>query len=255
MTSDDPRTVSPVSPDPESSGSDLEFPDAPQRFNDLPRPAAAARSAAARQALGRVQATTPQQDLGLTELAAHLRALHRHQTQALGPLGDTLLGLITRWRHLAAQPQGDAPDAAQAQGLTFEQCADELEQLIGALSVPGSTPELLRLHAERLHARASGWTAENDDLMVNGELPRAAAAYALSGAGASRDEAVRLWPSDWQPHSFRPSGERDLIKGAVLLLDEAARLGRLGRQEWNRTLTHLAAHADTAETQDPGPHE
>lgn len=61
-----------------------------------------------------------------------------------------------------------------------------------------------------------GWTSENDDKYVSGELACAAASYTLNDA--------RYWP--WG-YPFRPAGiRRNLVKAGALIVAEIERLDR-----------------------------
>lgn len=95
----------------------------------------------------------------------------------------------------------------------------------------------------RRQIEGEGWTPEDDDIYVSGQLARAGACYVL--AGGARDPAQRVlieqrenldylessiigrfWPFDqnwWKPTSRR----RDLVKAAALILAEIERLDRV----------------------------
>jgi hypothetical protein len=90
------------------------------------------------------------------------------------------------------------------------------------------------LIAERLRQiNVEGRTAEHDDVYVAGELPRAAAAYALSAASDDWDAALRIWP--WSQSWWKPKNRvRDLIRAGALILAEIDRLERLNRSEMSR---------------------
>lgn len=83
--------------------------------------------------------------------------------------------------------------------------------------------------AERVRAvEAEGWTAEHDDLHVDGEIAAAAAAYILHDTiwATKIVTPVRvLWPwgySWWKPKDRR----RNLIRAAQLIVAEIERLDR-----------------------------
>jgi hypothetical protein len=80
-----------------------------------------------------------------------------------------------------------------------------------------------------------GWTPHHDDEHGNGQLARAAAAYALNTAAmtyrnsgsqqAIKEEAMAQWP--WAAEWWKPTTPRwDLIKAAALLVAEIERLDR-----------------------------
>ncbi|HCF6684883.1 TPA: hypothetical protein NII49_005941 [Pseudomonas aeruginosa] len=81
----------------------------------------------------------------------------------------------------------------------------------------------LDVQAERRRQiTAEGWTPEHDDLHCAAELPRAAAAYILSGAN---DEAPAIWPfvaKWWKPRDARTN----YVRAGALLLAEIERLDR-----------------------------
>nr|WP_295465288.1 hypothetical protein [Mesorhizobium sp.] len=91
------------------------------------------------------------------------------------------------------------------------------------------------LFAERQRQKTvEGWTPEHDDEHDDGELARAASAYALNAglpkrfetlARALRNEHGAIWPwhSDW----WKPTDpRRDLVKAGALILAEIERLDR-----------------------------
>ncbi|HGN3945982.1 hypothetical protein ACSEN3_13960 [Pseudomonas aeruginosa] len=74
----------------------------------------------------------------------------------------------------------------------------------------------------RRQNNARGWTPEHDDLYCAAELPRAAAAYILSGAN---DEAPAIWPfvaKWWKPRDARAN----YVRAGALILAEIERLDR-----------------------------
>ncbi|HHW2087655.1 TPA: hypothetical protein ACUT5H_000248 [Pseudomonas aeruginosa] len=74
----------------------------------------------------------------------------------------------------------------------------------------------------RRQNNAEGWTPEHDDLYCAAELPRAAAAYILSGAN---DEAPAIWPfvaKWWKPRDARAN----YVRAGALILAEIERLDR-----------------------------
>lgn len=76
----------------------------------------------------------------------------------------------------------------------------------------------------RRQVEAEGWTPEHDDLYCAAELPRAAAAYILSGAN---DEAPAIWPfvaKWWKPRDARAN----YVRAGALILAEIERLDRAG---------------------------
>ncbi|HCF3612869.1 TPA: hypothetical protein NID10_000254 [Pseudomonas aeruginosa] len=90
----------------------------------------------------------------------------------------------------------------------------------------GQTPQAwLDVQAERRRQiTAEGWTPDHDDLYCAAELPRAAAAYILSGAN---DEAPAIWPfvaKWWKPRDARAN----YVRAAALILAEIERLDRAG---------------------------
>ena len=91
---------------------------------------------------------------------------------------------------------------------------------------------LADIEAERFRQMSvEGWTPEHDDTHVNGEMSRAAAAYAYEASRTDYQRTVdagrppQIWPWDaawWKPSDRR----RDLIKAASLIIAEIERLDR-----------------------------
>ncbi len=98
---------------------------------------------------------------------------------------------------------------------------------------------LHEIHEER-HRQIikEGWTLAHDDEHGNGELGRAAAAYALQNAAKSYSDGVseRLmiaanvaWPFEGQPKLHAP--RRALVIAGAFILAEIERLDRLNDQQ------------------------
>jgi len=73
-----------------------------------------------------------------------------------------------------------------------------------------------------------GYSPQHDDTEVQGELARAAAAYALASASGKGwiplDPSV-IWP--WAPADFKPRDARsNLVRAGALILAELERLAR-----------------------------
>lgn len=100
---------------------------------------------------------------------------------------------------------------------------NELAELLAA--APGKeVPQAWRdVQTERRRqVEAEGWTPDHDDLYCAAELPRAAAAYILSGAN---DEAPAIWPfvaKWWKPRDARAN----YVRAGALILAEIERLDR-----------------------------
>ncbi len=107
--------------------------------------------------------------------------------------------------------------------------AERIASLLAA--APGTeVPQAwLDVQAERRRQiTAEGWTPDHDDLYCAAELPRAAAAYILSGAN---DEAPAIWPFSakwWKPRDARANYMRAgaLILAEIERLDRAAERGK-----------------------------
>lgn len=86
----------------------------------------------------------------------------------------------------------------------------------------------LDVQAERRRQiTAEGWTPDHDDLYCAAELPRAAAAYILSGAN---DEAPAIWPFSakwWKPRDARAN----YMRAGALILAEIERLDRVAASQ------------------------
>lgn len=95
----------------------------------------------------------------------------------------------------------------------------------------------------RRQIEAEGWTTMHDDQHADGDLARAAAAYAYAGSMSDRSgrnakqiaELIRvLWPWGWdwwKPKSRR----RDLVRAGALIVAEIERLDR-ARVSHNATM-------------------
>ncbi|ELT4567389.1 hypothetical protein ABNN96_33855, partial [Pseudomonas aeruginosa] len=98
------------------------------------------------------------------------------------------------WRQVIRRLGGDT-------GLLCGPSHDELLAAAPGTEVPQAW---LDVQAERRRQiTAEGWTPDHDDLYCAAELPRAAAAYILSGAN---DEAPAIWPFSakwWKPRDAR----------------------------------------------------
>ncbi|EPO8098312.1 hypothetical protein ACUHOT_000325 [Pseudomonas aeruginosa] len=127
------------------------------------------------------------------------------------------LGLVVA----ALEADGDRP--------TSKYALSELKKVLAA--APGTeVPQAwLDVQAERRRQiTAEGWTPDHDDLYCAAELPRAAAAYILSGAN---DEAPAIWPFSakwWKPRDARANYMRAgaLILAEIERLDRAAERGK-----------------------------
>ncbi|MGU0641449.1 hypothetical protein ACSEOW_30225 [Pseudomonas aeruginosa] len=98
--------------------------------------------------------------------------------------------------------------------------AAELLAAAPGKSVPQAWLDVLA--ERRRQVEAEGWTPEHDDLYCAAELPRAAAAYILSGAN---DEAPAIWPflaKWWKPRDARAN----YVRAGALILAEIERLDR-----------------------------
>lgn len=128
-------------------------------------------------------------------------------------------------RYVLVASEEIAAPVAQAQ-----HCVPELlvraEDFVSGKEVPQAW---LDVQAERRRQiTAEGWTPDHDDLYCAAELPRAAAAYILSGAN---DEAPAIWPFSakwWKPRDARANYMRAgaLILAEIERLDRAAAAGK-----------------------------
>ncbi|MFG8169628.1 hypothetical protein ACG3QR_19560 [Pseudomonas aeruginosa] len=150
-------------------------------------------------------------------------------------LDDLLAAPVAQAGQVPAAWYYDAPSQAEAaiidiRGMwgeddcpTYEDVASALRRLLAA--EPGTeVPQAwLDVQAERRRQiTAEGWTPYHDDLYCAAELPRAAAAYILSGAN---DEAPAIWPfvaKWWKPRDARAN----YVRAGALILAEIERLDR-----------------------------
>ncbi|MEV1265318.1 hypothetical protein ABZQ17_16195 [Pseudomonas aeruginosa] len=122
------------------------------------------------------------------------------------------------------EPGCDTAVELAAQTTQAQHCVPELlvraEDFVSGKEVPQAW---LDVQAERRRQiTAEGWTPDHDDLYCAAELPRAAAAYILSGAN---DEAPAIWPFSakwWKPRDARAN----YMRAGALILAEIERLDR-----------------------------
>lgn len=79
------------------------------------------------------------------------------------------------------------------------------------------------LEERKRQVDVEGWTPQHDDEHSDGEMPHAAACYALMAGGTFAIDA--LWPKIWGPVKAKPQ-RRALVIAAALLLAEIERLDR-----------------------------
>ncbi|MDM4787468.1 hypothetical protein QT523_14180 [Pseudomonas aeruginosa] len=186
----------------------------------------------------------------LMDANAKLAEMERQEPVALANRG--LHAFWVKWTEAAAGLYGPgiklyAAPVAQAQH-SVPVAREQLERLVRILdahnyakdaealmallaAAPGKeVPQAwLDVQAERRRqVEAEGWTPEHDDLYCAAELPRAAAAYILSGAN---DEAPAIWPFSakwWKPRDARANYMRAgaLILAEIERLDRAAAAGK-----------------------------
>lgn len=102
-----------------------------------------------------------------------------------------------------------------------EACFDPLE----ACAIEATTDALLVVQNERLRQISDkGYDYAHDDKFQEGQLARAAAAYALPSSRFS--EAPSFWP--WQEHQFNPQSHcQNLIRAGALVVAELERIERM----------------------------
>lgn len=103
-------------------------------------------------------------------------------------------------------------------------------ELAPGVTVPASVHIVREIREERFRQLVTeGVTDEQDDTYENGELSRAAAAYALHDIVWSHIP-TQLWP--WvDPAPFKPADRRrNLVKAGALIVAEIERLDRLSPQ-------------------------
>jgi hypothetical protein len=106
-------------------------------------------------------------------------------------------------------PPTVAPTAEQAEGVQTQAARDVLAE-------------------RKRQVTAEGWTPEHDGEHDSGEMPSAAACYALSAASWSGALFEKFWPPHWSRKWWKPTTpRRDLVKAGALILAEIERLDRL----------------------------
>ena len=85
-----------------------------------------------------------------------------------------------------------------------------------------NSPALSDVAAERERQKSvKGYSIEQDDTYIGGELAAAAISY------IEPIEAESYWPADWHDDSFKPSDyRRNLVKAAALIVAEIERIDR-----------------------------
>lgn len=82
------------------------------------------------------------------------------------------------------------------------------------------------LTERRRQIEVEDWTPQHDDHHAEGEMARAAAAYAMSAAGLMKN-APTNYPWPWADGWWKPKDKRsDLVRAAALLIAEIERLDR-----------------------------
>lgn len=146
----------------------------------------------------------------------------RNDAQSLIAEARGMEGYLEAVAQLAARPQGAA--SLRRLDALLKAMADTLE---GA-SAP--SPAALDVLAERRRQmEREGWTPEHDDEHEDGELSRAAAAYAVEGIVWSHMPRS-LWPWDMASWYKPTTRRRNLVKAAALILAEIERLDRAGQE-------------------------
>ena len=97
-----------------------------------------------------------------------------------------------------------------------------VEALVEMLESCNSTKAINDVIAERQRQQTvKGFSTEQDDTYIGGELAAAAISY------IEPMEAASYWPADWHDDSFRPTDyRRNLVKAAALIIAEIERLDR-----------------------------
>lgn len=117
---------------------------------------------------------------------------------------------------------------------TFIDCVSALAELLECRSantvlmpgdsvlIPVQSQALRDVTAERQRQQsAKGYSTQQDDTYIGGELAAAAISY------IEPMEAESYWPADWHDDSFKPSDyRRNLVKAGALILAEIERIDR-----------------------------
>ena len=118
-------------------------------------------------------------------------------------------------------------DPELARKLARKNAVDQIWPLLGyalreGLAMTAAARDVLA--ERRRQIEDEGFPAGYDDARISGELPSAAACYALNAAGCGA-EVARNWP--WGAGWWKPTTpRRDLVKAAALILAEIERLDR-----------------------------
>ncbi|MFU6657248.1 hypothetical protein ACM79B_16380 [Pseudomonas aeruginosa] len=172
--------------------------------------------------------------VGLMSVAQHERIVASSWERAMDLMGEHVARIsekLTKERDAALARAAELDQALAEKdpfGAKLNRISEKLERCDALLAAraaqAGQVPQAwLDVQAERRRqVDAEGWTPEHDDLYCAAELPRAAAAYILSGAN---DEAPAIWPfvaKWWKPRDARTN----YVRAGALLLAEIERLDR-----------------------------
>ena len=146
-----------------------------------------------------------------------------------GPIVDTRQHLIETMAEIFMQDRGQVPNRAMFIATRF---FDRITAL--AEPQPPDRAAVLDIVAERARqVSVEGWTVENDDLYVDGEMAVAAGAYVLHDTFGTRSvfPGIRaLWP--WSALWWKPTTRRrNLVKAGAMIVAEIERLDRAAARQ------------------------
>ncbi|MCG0444141.1 hypothetical protein L4532_16010 [Pseudomonas aeruginosa] len=184
-----------------------------------------------------------QRDIDYSVLSEYAYKHRLHFNNLCAVVRSALIALPAQAQHSVPEISGIGRDAEHPRAVVLylrnepsEEDMRAIQNFLRAISADvltqaqHSMPKAwLDVQAERRRQiTAEGWTPDHDDLYCAAELPRAAAAYILSGAN---DEAPAIWPFSakwWKPRDARANYMRAgaLILAEIERLDRAAAAGK-----------------------------
>lgn len=127
---------------------------------------------------------------------------------------------------------GQTPESYEEHTAGCDDCDGQGKIIVSKsdLAAPVAVSEAARdvLAERQRQIEQEGWTPEGDDRYFDGDMARAAAAYAISSTpGDGKEEGISLWPARWSSAFYKPADpRRSLVKAAALILADIERIDR-----------------------------
>lgn len=132
---------------------------------------------------------------------------------------EQLLQRLEEQMSSARYAQGFVQDSEILRDIEMDLRLAEMAQALLNTPLPESACDVLKERHRQITVK--GYSPEQDDTYIEGELAAAAISY------IEPMEAENYWPADWLDDSFKPSDyRRNLVKACALLLAEIERYDR-----------------------------